>query len=452
MKKKKNLKKLIILLVFIVLGLIVKKIVYGATYVTPIYQTLKSDSVQTMALPVNNSLLQGCFNADTCAFQDNAMSVTGELRYITVALSNISNGLNSLRLSGLYNLTAPPQQVGWANLPVITLDITDLPKGTSECNLVTFDLGQTFNFSNGGLQFTIDNNSSGNYSVGVCGSYTAVNNNFQSFFLTQAGYSYYYISPPSFTPPYNNSDTNLRPYFILDNIAPVIAPDATDLAITINSDKIATITGLILNNAVIPYPYIYLNLYNWSNEPVELGNASGNVNGSTNLFSITLGAVPAGNYRAKFQLAYEHIITDELATSYDFVLSEAVPPNTLNSAGTPIPAGEYKATGSPSTFYITHSTYTTPTGLYTNVTEAIYPVLNSIGNWSISFNSKFDLANALVKGNGIGTGIATVFTYGNNINSFFGNVPVVEALGIYIIFQLALAMLASIRFIIKLIK
>jgi hypothetical protein len=238
------------------------------------------------------------------------------------------------------------------------------------------------------------------------------------------------------------------PYFIFN---PVINPDISAFNLVIASDNTATITGTLSNYA--GYIGVYVSIFD--TQTMALVDAN-NVFCAhiTGAFNCHLNALPAGEYTIKFTAvkAQQPLEFVDCATTFNFVLANPIPPSVTNPDDTQTPAGEYTAPVNPEQYRLLNSDWTTGTALYTTITNAIYPVVNAIGQWSYSFNGRFLTYDAINDGQAIGNGIATISAYASNLNGFFGNLPIVQALFVFLIFNLALAVLASIRFIIKLIK
>lgn len=164
-------------------------------------------------------------------------------------------------------------------------------------------------------------------------------------------------------------------------------------------------------------------------------------------FSIFVDGVPTGIYDLKFQLTDENGFSHLVDPGIQIAIITTIPPGIGGEPGT-INIG----TIDPGDYYPGHSNYTTPTAFYTSITGTIAPLLGSLTNWGQSFMDKFSQADAVANGTNTGNSLAIVRVYSSNINSLFNDFPVAQAIGILVVWYLALAVLTSIRFIIKLIK
>lgn len=165
-------------------------------------------------------------------------------------------------------------------------------------------------------------------------------------------------------------------------------------------------------------------------------------------FSIPVeNGVPVGDYELQFVVRTADQIDHNVDPGVVIYVVVELPPGIGGEPGTIIGAGI-----DPGDYYPGHSNYTTPTAFYTSITGTIAPLLGSLNNWGQSFMDKFSQTDAVANGSNIGNSLAIVRVYSSNINSLFNDFPVAQAIGILVVWYLALAILTSIRFIIKLIK
>lgn len=168
-------------------------------------------------------------------------------------------------------------------------------------------------------------------------------------------------------------------------------------------------------------------------------NTSGN-------FSITIGNIPAGYYDFRIYFisgAFDHY-QGALISNIHIV-------NDLPSF-TPPWAEQPPSTAPPIFEPIATSTFSTSTGLYTQLTDTFAPVLLSIVGNLQQFSSNFSQTNASSTGTQIGQSILLVRSYLSNINSFFSNFPVSQFLLLYLIALVVVIVLRLIKGLINLFK
>lgn len=164
-------------------------------------------------------------------------------------------------------------------------------------------------------------------------------------------------------------------------------------------------------------------------------------------FTIHVSGIPAGTYNLKFQITNATGNFFAVDPAVQIVVTSNIPAEIGGTPGTPLIISV-----DPLAYYTAHSDYATPTSFYSNVTGAIAPLVVAIGNWSSSFSAHFAQADAIANGTNFGNGLALINVYSSNINSLFNDFPVSQALMALLVWYLVLAVLASIRFVIKLIK
>lgn len=163
-------------------------------------------------------------------------------------------------------------------------------------------------------------------------------------------------------------------------------------------------------------------------------------------FSITIGNVSAGYYdfRIYFRSGAFDFYQGALISNIHIVndLPPFIPPWEQQPPSTAPPVFQPIAT----------STFSTSTGLYTQMTNTFAPVLFSIVSNLQRFSSNFTQSNASSTGNQIGQSILLVRSYLSNINSFFSNFPVSQFLLLYLIALVVVIVLRLTKGLINLFK
>jgi hypothetical protein len=428
----------------VILGITIK-FAFGATNVLPFAQlgTNDSSALYYDYYPFYRYFFGSYYGqGDYSNFQ-----VSGDLRYVTIAVNNLTDNLNQFELSGYYNLTGIAGGSGSGSFPNVIVSTADIPKNSSLISYVTFDLGTTYHFSNGGFDILI-----GNYhSVGsglkasfdLVGNISATNN-FQSIEYRLSNGVGVYALP---------LDANNKPFFYFSDIELSLPPNVKNLDITIDSNFTAKISGTTTDS--VGYLGLAVDIYDLNDNILSPNNSFVALNELVTDadFILHLSDLSAGSYRARFRFLTSNIMIQSTAvTFYDFVLAEPIPPFIVNPDNTVTPTAPNYSLTNPDEFYLANSNYTNSTALYSNITTAIFPVLSSANNWSSSFSERFDSDEAVNSGTLIGDGVSNVISYSNSLNGFFGNLPITQTLFIFIIINLALAVLSSIRFIVKLVK
>ena len=158
---------------------------------------------------------------------------------------------------------------------------------------------------------------------------------------------------------------------------------------------------------------------------------------------------PANNYILSFQFSGAGGIYDVPFTIPIKILVD-IPPE-LPTGETPpiIPAFGYT---SPQTYYDLHSNYSTSTALFNDLTASVGALLSKIGNSLSAFAGKFTLSDAQNTGTIFGNSILLLRSYADNLNSFFGNLPISQFLVFYLIIFVAVVIFRLIKNLINLIK
>jgi hypothetical protein len=163
-------------------------------------------------------------------------------------------------------------------------------------------------------------------------------------------------------------------------------------------------------------------------------------------FLITIGNVPIGYY--DFRIYFR-------GGAFDFYQGALISNIHIVNDLPPFkpPWEEQPPTTAPIVFEpIATSTFSTSTGLYTQMTNTFAPVLFSIVSNLQQFSSNFTQSNASSTGNQIGQSILLVRSYLSNLNSFFGNFPVSQFLLLYLIALVVVIVLRLIKGLINLFK
>jgi hypothetical protein len=177
-------------------------------------------------------------------------------------------------------------------------------------------------------------------------------------------------------------------------------------------------------------------------------NAYYDLPATTGNFHILISNLPAGYYYLNFVFTgnktyfypnkiYIHIVND-------------IPEILSTGETTPsTPAFGYTA---PDIYYVSHSNYSTSTALFNELSNSIGALIQSIGNSLSSFAGKFTLTDAQKTATMLAGSVSTIRTYGNNLNSFFGSLPVSEILFLYLIIFIAVIVFRLIKNLVNLIK
>jgi hypothetical protein len=98
-------------------------------------------------------------------------------------------------------------------------------------------------------------------------------------------------------------------------------------------------------------------------------------------------------------------------------------------------------------FYASNSQYSTPTGLYTSLTNVSGGILGYLSSWLEHFQNLFDLTQAREKGIEAGEAIPRARGYLDLFNDLFSNFPVSEIIILYLILMVAIIIFRIVRHI-----
>jgi len=288
----------------------------------------------------------------------------------------------------------------------------------------------TFNDSNGLM--CVKNGNCSTYNVGYEAWFNpAVSTNY----LTNFNKSGYY--------PFSDNDK----YYFLQ--FPVIS-----ISYPLNNDEISgafNIQGTFSIPAGKSTNYISINF-----NPVGAGyslltNFSQNITGQNQgNFSIPVSGIPAGYYDITISFIGGDFDGYIGATIYNVHLVNDIPPA--------LPTGETTPSSpnfnfvSPDDYYLQHSNYSTSTGLFNNLTNSVGALIENVGNSLSAFAGKFSLSDAQQTATLVASSISTIRTYSNNLNSFFGSLPVSQILFLYLIIFVAVIVFRLIKNLVNLIK
>lgn len=106
----------------------------------------------------------------------------------------------------------------------------------------------------------------------------------------------------------------------------------------------------------------------------------------------------------------------------------------------------------PAIYYTDHSQYPTSTPLYSAISGAIAPLADTIGSNLSYFSNQFSVAKAQEAGGDIGQSILLARAYINNINDFFGVIPVVQIMLFYLLCLVCVNIFRLIKNLINIVK
>jgi hypothetical protein len=167
-------------------------------------------------------------------------------------------------------------------------------------------------------------------------------------------------------------------------------------------------------------------------------------------FSIPVSGIPAGYYDITISFVGGDFDGYIGATIYNVHLVNDIPP--ALSTGETTPSSPNFNFISPDDYYLQHSNYSTSTGLFNNLTNSVGALLQSVGNSLSAFAGKFSLSDAQQTATMVAGSISTIRTYSNNLNSFFGSLPVSQILFLYLILFVAVIVFRLIKNLVNLIK
>lgn len=106
----------------------------------------------------------------------------------------------------------------------------------------------------------------------------------------------------------------------------------------------------------------------------------------------------------------------------------------------------------PVSYYTANSNYASSTLVFDNLSGAIKPVVLKIGDYLTFFSSKFDPETAKETGEAMAGGVLIVRAYADNLNTFFGDLPISQALFFYLLLLVVVAVFRIVKNLINLIK
>jgi len=171
---------------------------------------------------------------------------------------------------------------------------------------------------------------------------------------------------------------------------------------------------------------------------------------SQGTFSIPVSGIPLGYYDITISFVggdYDGYIG---ATIHNVHLVNDIPP--VLPSGETTPSSPIFGYISPDIYYSQHSNYSTSTGLFNNLTNSVGALIENVGNSLSAFAGKFSLSDAQQTATMVASSISTIRTYSNNLNSFFGSLPVSQILFLYLILFVAVIVFRLIKNLVNLIK
>jgi len=169
------------------------------------------------------------------------------------------------------------------------------------------------------------------------------------------------------------------------------------------------------------------------------------------IVEIPIFGIPTGDYLVGYYFVNSHDEKDYFIPIIwqEIKIIQSIPVELPETGEIPPPLfGLYE----PIIFYNEFSNYATPTSLYINLTNTIKPIILMIGENLTFFTSKFNQDTAKETGQRVGLAILNVRSYANNLNSFFGDLPVSEVLFFYLVILIVVAVFRFIKNLINLIK
>lgn len=133
---------------------------------------------------------------------------------------------------------------------------------------------------------------------------------------------------------------------------------------------------------------------------------------------------------------------------YDIHILESIPPELPDGETPPL---VFDILG-PASYYTAHSSYASSTLLFDNLGDALEPIILTIGSNLTFFSSKFEQSKAQETGESIAGGVLVVRTYANNLNTFFSDLPIAQALFLYLLLLVVVAVFRIAKNLINLIK
>jgi len=169
---------------------------------------------------------------------------------------------------------------------------------------------------------------------------------------------------------------------------------------------------------------------------------------STGTTTIAVSDLPAGNYRCircYFINESTGQISDEVCTGYNLVVNVSIPFEEMPEYTYPF--ADWSAYYSSST-----DKWATSTALFSSLANAVAPLINWVGNLSVSFHSILSTTTASAYGTQFGNAIPILRGYLVVVNNFFGGLPVAEIFLFYIIVAVLVLIYKLIHSFITLIK
>ena len=165
---------------------------------------------------------------------------------------------------------------------------------------------------------------------------------------------------------------------------------------------------------------------------------------------IRVAGVPAGEYEIFFAfMDYsdpENVYIPPLSIPITIVVGS---PSEFEPGETPPPIFNIL---DPASYYTANSNYASSTLLFDNLSGAIKPVVLKIGDYLTFFGSKFDPDTAKETGEAMAGGVLIVRAYADNLNTFFGDLPISQALFFYLLLLVVVAVFRIVKNLINLIK
>lgn len=166
--------------------------------------------------------------------------------------------------------------------------------------------------------------------------------------------------------------------------------------------------------------------------------------------NIPISGIPAGYYNISAVFTGGDFDNYTGATINNVHIVNDIPPALPSGEQTPqTPIFGYV---SPDVYYASHSNYTTSTALFDNLANSAGALIQSIGNSLSAFAGKFSLTNAQQTATITANSISTMRSYANNLNSFFGSLPIAQILFLYLLVFVAVILFRLIKNLINLIK
>lgn len=106
----------------------------------------------------------------------------------------------------------------------------------------------------------------------------------------------------------------------------------------------------------------------------------------------------------------------------------------------------------PILYYTANSNYPTSTLLFDNLSGAVKPLILTIGNNLTFFSSRFEQDKARETGESMAGGVLIVRAYAGNLNTFFSDLPISQALFLYLLLLVVVAVFRIVKNLINLIK